>query len=363
MITVDQQDEDWQRNTRMKGLLSGQTISDEALSLLLQKLQSDQARVIGLDIYRDFPVHAEVPVLAQQLQMERLVSICKSAPGKDTPPISAPSEAKWVGFSDFVADTDGTLRRQLLAMPPHPKSPCPDTIFSFSSQVAFQYFSQDQLYPTFDEEKQTFIGLGDRYFAYLFSPFNGYISLPHEGDQLLLNYRSIKSGHTIADTIPLREFLTSPVDSERVKNRIVLIGVTDVHSTDRHITPLGKMPGVMIHAHMISQLLSAVYDHRPLIWVWQTSVEKAWIGLWAIVGGLSAWRFRSSKALGVVLTLEIAVLTASCFVVFLLSGWIPWVPAVLALSLSGLGVALSRPASIDLNHHLCKFLRHLPKPS
>ncbi len=58
------------------------------------------------------------------------------------------------------------------------------------------------------------------------------------------------------------------------------------------------MPGVWIHTQMVSQILSAVIDKRPLLWVlpqWQGIQWGDAIFVWlvAVTGGLLAGRGRS----------------------------------------------------------------------
>lgn len=79
-----------------------------------------------------------------------------------------------------------------------------------------------------------------------------------------------------------------------LKDRIVLVGGDLSDQTDRHPTPLSKlgggpMPGVMIHAHAVAQLL----DGRRL-----RLIDPLWeIGLvfaMSLAGFLLGWRFRST---------------------------------------------------------------------
>ena len=86
-----------------------------------------------------------------------------------------------------------------------------------------------------------------------------------EGHQILINYRSSKFRQ-----VSLRNLLNHSLDAQLpdlVQERIILVGV---NYQDLHQTPYSqgrwpeKMPGVVVHAHMISQILSAVLD-RPLL--------------------------------------------------------------------------------------------------
>ncbi|MBW4569097.1 MAG: CHASE2 domain-containing protein [Tolypothrix carrinoi HA7290-LM1] len=116
------------------------------------------------------------------------------------------------------------------------------------------------------------------------------------------------------------------------KYRIVLIGVDAESVKDTFLTPYStgatsrsEVPGVAIHAEMVSQILSAVLQHRPLLWVWSAWGEVLWIWSWSLVGGIIAlYHLRSQLALFIGAALMIY---ASCFILLLYGGWIPLVPS------------------------------------
>ena len=119
----------------------GASLSDRSLTQLLEKLESYQPRVIGLDIYREHPVIAQHANLATYLrQSDRFIAICKAGDDDNNLGVSPPPEipAQRLGFSDVVGDLDGIIRRQLLAMAP--ASPC-NTDKSFSLQLAARYLA------------------------------------------------------------------------------------------------------------------------------------------------------------------------------------------------------------------------------
>lgn len=142
---------------------------------------------------------------------------------------------------------------------------------------------------------------------------------------------------------------------------MVLIGVTARDKDDYHKTPYGntmddRIPGVFIHAHMLSQVLSAALDGRPLLWAWSPWVDWAWIAGWSTVGGLLAWgvslRSSSPRALLSQMVLVLGVSTGLLYAVcagylIVWAGWVPMVPAGLGLLMAGSGVMviLSRVSS------------------
>ncbi len=136
-----------------------------------------------------------------------------------------------------------------------------------------------------------------------------------------------------------------------MKNRIVLIGITNQSAGDSFPTPYTtnqkqEMPGVIVHAQMVSQILSAVLDGRTLLWVWPVWSEVLWIFYWSVFGGVVAWRIRNFLLLGLVGIAVIVVISAMSFVMLLKGIWIPLIPALLTLVVTGTNVVI--PALLTL---------------
>jgi CHASE2 domain-containing sensor protein len=116
-----------------------------------------------------------------------------------------------------------------------------------------------------------------------------------------------------------------------------LIGYVGKGVNDYSPTPYGQMPGVVIHAHMISQILSAVQDRRSLLWSWSQPWEISWIAAWALASsvlvGYSQTSMRQSfpRIILVVVTLWSGA-SLLCYYTLTQGGWIPWVPPMLAIA-------------------------------
>ncbi|UBF23750.1 CHASE2 domain-containing protein [Kovacikia minuta CCNUW1] len=282
VVTIDEEDIQRQKKTQS-------SISDATLNRLLVQLERFQPRAIGLDMYRDFAVDPNQKALATQLkQNSKLIVVCKvNAPDSGIAGIKPPPEVPVdrLGFSDFADDDDGILRRQLLYMDLSANSPCA-TRFAFATQLVSQYLAAEGIFPTFTANGD--LQFGNTILKLLQSHTSGYQGINAWGGQMLLNYRSNPQP---IELLSLKQVLNGQVNPDAVKNRIILIGVTAKSSGDHWSTPYGtalneKMPGVVVHAHMISQILSAVLDGRPLLWVWPQPTEIAWIWIWSLVGGI-----------------------------------------------------------------------------
>lgn len=320
------------------------SLSDRALSLLLHKLGQFQPRAIGLDIYHDFPFASGQAEIATWMQRHPgFVAICKvSEPQLNQPGIAPPPgiPTERLGFSDFVQDSDGILRRQLIAMQPGDRSAC-TTAYALSAQLAFRYLEAEGISAQYTETKQ--LQIGNVVFKRLRSRMGGYQQLDDRGYQILLNYRS--SGPLkVAETVTLKDVLTGKVKPEAVKNRIVLIGITAQSAGDFFPTPYStgeryqEMPGVIVQAQMVSQILSAVLDGRTLLWLWPFWGEALWVFCWSMIGGILAWRIHSLLRLALAEVTAVGVLYALSFGLSIQGGWVPLVPSALVLVVTGSSV-------------------------
>ncbi|WP_088889230.1 CHASE2 domain-containing protein [Leptolyngbya ohadii] len=310
------------------------SLSDRTLSQLLQKIEQAQPRVIGLDLYRDFSAS---PELLPLLQSDRLVAICKR-PDADADPtgVLPPPEVEEsrLGFSDFVQDEDGAVRRHLF-MSPNPASPCTAS-YALSTQLAFRYLYSLGITPQFMPTGD--LQLGSVTFSLLHSRTSGYQPTDARGGQILLNYRAAPKQADIAQQVTAAQVLVGQVNAAAIKDRIVLIGVDAPSVGDRWSTSYGsgfqeQLPGVTMHAQMTSQILSTVLDRRPQLWVWSAWIEAIWIAVWAIIVSGLMWLFRRPfyRLGGIALCL--LFITGFCFTLLLGGGWIPLVPATGAVLL------------------------------
>lgn len=331
------------------------SLSDAALSQVLEMLEPMEPRVIGLDIYRDFEVSASQPQLAQQLQStEELIAICKTSDSANdvmgiAPPPDVPAER--VGFSDFVVDGDGAVRRHLLALTPEPASSCQST-YGLSTLVALNYLSQEGLEPIATD--QGHLQVGEAVFRPLDANFGGYRGIEAGGHQVLLNYRQLSSPSQVADRVTLGDVLAGRVNAEAVRDRIVLIGTTAASFGDYWLTPFPEgegsdrmTPGICMQAQMVSQVLDAALGERPLIRAWPDWGENLWIVGWISVSGLIAygvtrWPVTQRSLLpllGCGLAVELTLFGMG-WLMFTQSGyWVPWVPPMAAIVINVGGMA------------------------
>ena len=270
-------------------------ISDATLLRTLQTISAYDPALIGVDIYRDRPEGEGWQALHQYLTKHpHVVSICTNpdengfagiAPPKDIP-------AEQLGFSDVVVDDDGIIRRHLLALDPHNESACPPT-YSLSAHLSLSYLRNQGISLDFPSIHRWQIGSIN--FDLLRTHW-GFYQTPQltSGHQIMLNYRVYQTFDEITERIPLTAILDNQVTREQFANKIVLIGVSDPSIKDDFDTPYGiSIRGIELHAQMISQVISAVEDERTVLQFWPLWADVLWVGGWALLGSVVAWRCRS----------------------------------------------------------------------
>ena len=311
------------------------SLSERSLAQVLAKLEQAQPQAIGLDLYRETPVGPEYEDLATRMrQSDRFFAICNYGKPGVLPPPEVPPQRQ--GFNNALLDPDGILRRHLLAV--SSASPC-QSKYAFSWQLATRYLAEEGIKS--ETTPDDYLRLGTTVFKTLEANTGGYHRINSGGHQILLNYRASKR---IAETITLKEVLSDRWAPDLVKHRIILIGTTAPSFHDhRWHTPYSRgkwsvqtMTGLEIQAHMVSQILSAVLDNRPLIWWLPKSVEVLWIGSWSLLGGVMAWRWRWPMGIIASLGVALGILYISCWgLLALQGGWLPLVPPALTLVASG----------------------------
>ncbi|MGL6344871.1 MAG: EAL domain-containing protein [Waterburya sp.] len=303
-------------------------ITDQTIAQLLQKIQQHQPKVIGFDLYREVAYPPDTAVLRQELQKDNVVVIQLLGNGENS--VSAPPGVtkEQIGFNDVVVDVDDVLRRNLMyvKLGENQEQELP----SFALRISLKYLEDRNL--RFQVEDRA-LQIGDVTFPTLETNSGGYQLEPSEtlGWQTLINYRS----PNVARRVTLTEVLAGKVDPSLIKDKIVLIGTSAPSIKDILPTPYrgsqSYMPGVIAHSQMVSQILNVVLDDAPLLWFWSEWSENLWIWGWSLLGAAIAWKLKHPLTIVIVDIISISGLWGICLTVFALGGWIPSVPAALAL--------------------------------
>jgi adenylate cyclase len=347
--------------------------SDALFAKLIQRIDRYQPAVIAVDKYLDIPVidrsrqelvaqvrgllqgKIDNQLLTQVLQIipdrgrEELVAVIRQAnkvvnvflvpisPAEQGVPTAPDLESiSLYGFANLVTDSGSIVRRALIA----------GQYGSFALETANLYLTRvHQRQIEFHPETETFRA-GHRIIPRLNNSSGGYHHEDASGYQILINYRGKDNSFLRVSSADLLTGKSIPPDV--LKGKIVLIGATAVSIKDSFPTPFSTgesvMYGVEIHAHIISQLVSATLDDRPFMETWSDHWEVVWIMVWTILGGTIAM---VGKGLWWNLCLRASAISAVVSITygcFLQSLWIPLFPALAGLLLADFAVVTYRLA-------------------
>lgn len=329
-------------------------IPDHELAALLRRLQQYQPAAIGLDLFRDLTTDPDRAELAQVFRNSpNLIGIeadvSSSATLKVKPPPELPDAQ--VGLADIVIDSDGKLRRGLLAS----KVSSGQVKYSLSLLLAARYLHAQGVMFTHGTRASDPIHLGSIELPRFRANTGGYVQAKAGGNQMLLNFRSHPNPFR---AVSMTDVLKGRVQPEWIRDRIVLVGVTAPNSQNDTVTTVATkgsllsdtigttgddyklLYGVENHAHAISQMISAVLDQRPLLRNGSKGVEYLWIVVWGLIGMALGLLLQSPWKTFLGLAVSSACVIALSYGLIAIGWWIPVVPALLALSAAGLTTSL-----------------------
>jgi adenylate cyclase len=309
---------------------------DHVVAELITKIKAGNPRVIGLDVYRNLPVETGFEELKRTFQATPNLIVAEKFVEPSVPPPTYINYENQVGFVDVAVDHDGTVRRGLLSI----EKPNKDIIYSLPLKIALKYLASENIFPQPSSGNDLTITLGKSKFSPLDSYQAGYASADNGGYQVLLNYRCLRA---CFQEVSMTNVLEGKYPKDLFKNRIVLIGSTAESLRDFFISPHGKIPGVYIHANLISQIISGAIDNRPFLQTYPKWMEGIWVLLWASIGVKGISGFLRGSNLGKVqfitgiltflLTATFGLLVIS-YVSFLFSFWLPIFPVLCSFLLS-----------------------------
>ena len=333
-------------------------LEDKTLVTAIDSIEQHQPTAIGLDIHRPYARGEGYQDLVRRFEnISNLFPVCAYGSQSNSyasPNLPPEKLREQMGFSDLLIDnikpkTTGNrtdlskvvvestqspkVRRQLLSYEPSlaERSSYCSTPYSLSFQLAFEYLHSVGIEPLIVNDNQQW-QFGEVVFQEMTRRFGGYQKLEAKSSQIPINYRSRQPGQRTT----LTEILTGQVTAEQIKDRIVLIGYTATVARDYFDTPYGMMPGVWIHAHMTSQMISAVQDGRSQIWVLPLWNDWLWIVIWSVAFVHIAIFIAQKPSLYSILTLSIAIVIFHYICLFFLirGGWLPYIPVIFVFLLA-----------------------------
>jgi len=329
-------------------------LSDRVLTELIQKINAQNPRAIGLDIYRDLPVE---PGYQEFVELARntpnLIGIAKVEGDRLGESVAASpvlDQLNQISAADLILDGDGKIRRMLLSV----RDSQGKTFYGLGTRLALDYLQQEGIELEVLDPSRSKVALGKAVFMPLQKHDGGYVNADTGGYQVILNFRSrfcpdSEDPCELFQTVTLSDVLNDRLDPDLMRDRIVLIGGQAASLNDRFITPFGYSfqkggirPGVELHADLASHIISAALDGRPQIQFWSEVEEGLWIGFWSTWGAILGWIFLRIrwKMISVCFCgVSIIIITYGAF---LLGWWLPVVPPLVGL----FGAAISITAYV-----------------
>ncbi|MEM9216528.1 MAG: CHASE2 domain-containing protein [Cyanobacteria bacterium P01_F01_bin.150] len=317
-------------------------IPDQQLAEVLTLIKKSQPRVIGLDVFRDLPVEPGHNTLIEVFQStDSLIGIDKVLPPIVAAPPALPPQQ--VGFADTFLDRDGRWRRILLGTPPVLED---GFRFSFSLLLAQAYLGQERIELTNGLKDDNAMRFGTAEIPRVSPRFGSYQMIDAGGGevQTIINFRR---GMKPFEFISFKDIQNGQFSPSQLRDRVVLIGITTPSFPDHFgaaarsvVDPsVDQVYGVEIHAHSVSQMLSAALDNRPLLKSWSQGWEYAWIMAWGLLGIALAGMGQSPlKPIGSVLACGLVAIAMS-YAAFLGGWWVPIGPSMMAFLINGVGLA------------------------
>ena len=333
-------------------------LRDSLLAQLLEIIEQEKPRAIGLDLYRDLPEPrkgtelAELnPVLAKYSNI-----ICmffygdERSPFDVRPPSILADYPQRIGFNNFATD-DRVVRRGFIFLPKE--------YGSLAWQLALLYLAPEGIAPASEGPS---VRLGKSIFPRFTGYEGGYVQPAWAGYQFLFDFKGPQKfeSHTIDQVL-------AGQSAGAFRDKIVLIGGASNTANDYLITPLsenGPEPGVfgvLVHAQAVNEYLRAALDGdaptggMPLIW------EIVLLAGWCMVATGAGYSFRSFGAFAGALTACLIVLFGLTAFLFQHHIWMASAAPGLAILLAAIGAKAYR-AHIEATHRAALmnlFSRHV----
>jgi adenylate cyclase len=326
----------------------GWPLTDEKLARALTRLSGHEPRAIGVDIYRDMSVPPGTDALESVWRSKtNIIGVMLGfgdADGIPPPfPLGNPVDGKFnmnqVGFNDILVDSGGTVRRGLLFM-----NDGKQTYPSFALILALNHLHKDGTISQPDPRDPDLILLGRTTIPPLQPDEGGYVRVDARGYQFLIDYNEkIEGFHTIL----LSDLFDGKVRRDQITDKIVLIGVIAQSVKDIFYTPLSwsrhpeqQLPGVKLHAYMVSQLLRYGHGSGFPIRSLNKGQELLWLLFWCIAGSVVGLWIRSPWLYSISSVAALVALSLITYFSFINTVWMPLVPQAIGYTISAVLVTI-----------------------
>lgn len=317
-------------------------LTDDTLSRVVENLLQAGPAAVGFDLYRDLPVAPGTTRFESLLGVHQQVYFVMKFGGQNAARVAAPPAlggTERVGFADLIVDPGGFVRRGLLFLDDG------QTVgYSLAWRLATHYLAARSIAPAPGEPNPDHVRLGPVTLRPLEANDGPYVRSDAAGYQFLIDY---KGGANPFATYSLSDVLDKRLPPNALRGRVVLVGVSADSVKDFFLTPFNHRqsdsagtPGVMVHAHAVSQLLRAGIDgERPMAFV---TPDWLYLGMfvWSLIAVATALWVRVLGVFAVLAGVEAAALLGGSYAAFLAGWWVPVVPlALVGIVCAGLSIA------------------------
>ncbi|MDJ0729115.1 MAG: CHASE2 domain-containing protein [Crocosphaera sp.] len=313
-------------------------LSDAKLAQLIDIIKQENPRVIGLNIFRDFPIKPGTEALNHVFRTTPNLIGIEKVIGDVIQPPTILSQLEQVGFVDLVLDNDGKVRRDLVSI----TSQEFEQKLSFSITLALTYLNKENIFPQLSNSSKDEIIIGKAHLFPLDKKAGNYINIDNGGYQILLNYRG---GEESFQTISILDVFNQQYPQNLFRDRLVLIGGTAASIQPSFFTPYHHSyptSGTIIQANAINQILSAALDDRPLLKVWSDPLEWLWIFTWTTTGIIltylllnkDSFQYNTLIKWGLFILSNFGLgllLIGSSYLLFLQGWWVPTLAPLIAV--------------------------------
>ncbi|MEA5537361.1 CHASE2 domain-containing protein [Crocosphaera sp. XPORK-15E] len=311
--------------------------SDGLWAEFLKKLEAQQPRVIGLDIFRDQRVPPGSADLEKVFKTQRnLIGIAKLPPSP-VPPPPILKEKQQYGDVSGSPDLDGVNRRAFLY--PISELGNPDSeIPSFALKLSYLYLNKEGIVDQNSTLNPKWLQLGKAHFRPFESHDGSYVGANSGGYRILINWR--KPPQQFRE-VQFFDVIDGKIPSGFFQDRLVIVGASGLSFNDFHETPFTAasqetVRGIDLHAQVASGIIGAALGERSLIQVIPDFLEVILTVAFAVVSALVLWKWPSVPKHLIAASLSIGstfsiVLVLLSYLAFLGSWWIPVVPSLIAV--------------------------------
>jgi len=355
----------------------GWPLSDGMLAEVVDRLHAAGAAAIGIDIFRPTPVGDGAQSLEKALSRAREVVWADRFSQPDLNVLRAPAVIQASlrnGFTDFVLDRGGVVRRGLLYL--NDRHHWEEAL---SLKLALLYLEPFGIADHADSHGN--LSLGRVSLPPLKNPLSGYASdVDMRGYEILLEFR----GPNRVESFSLASLLDDYVPKDALRGRIVLVGLMADSVKDYFATPLNvatdqEMYGMTLQALFAAQLVAAALDGVPPTHPIPRGWEILLIILTIIGGGCAGTSLRDPVQFAAAMTAGALAIVSACYFCFSRGIWLPalpmaggWILAALAagaaityvertqrsLLMRMFSVYISAPIAVELWKRRDEFIRH-----